>query len=132
MHVVSVLEAMPVQETADAVADLRAHDLPVGAVVANMVRTPLLPAAALAGAAAGVDAAHLRPGLTSAGLDADLAVPLAAEATDHARRLALEESLRDELAGVGPPVLTLPQLPDGVDAAGLEHLADVLAGEVAA
>src|SRR5690606_16139579 len=37
VHLVSLLEEMPVQETADGVAELRAAGLPVGCVVVNMV-----------------------------------------------------------------------------------------------
>ena len=38
MHLVTVLEEMPVQETADGIAELREHGLPVGGVVVNQVR----------------------------------------------------------------------------------------------
>src|SRR4051794_27218508 len=38
VHLVTVLEEMPVQETADGIADLRRADLPVGGVLVNMVR----------------------------------------------------------------------------------------------
>ena len=42
VHLVTLLEEMPVQETADAVDELTAAGLPVGGVVVNMVRAPLL------------------------------------------------------------------------------------------
>ena len=51
VHVVTILEEMPVQETVDGVAELRAAGLPVGAVVVNMARTPLLDAAGAEGGA---------------------------------------------------------------------------------
>lgn len=38
----TLLEEMPVQETADGIAELRAAELPVGRVVVNMVRPHLL------------------------------------------------------------------------------------------
>ena len=53
VHLVTLLEDMPVQETADAIADLSAAGLPVGSVVVNMATEPVLPAASLAAAAAG-------------------------------------------------------------------------------
>ncbi|MBA3619258.1 MAG: ATPase, partial [Acidothermales bacterium] len=53
VHLVTVLEEMPVQETIDGVAALDAIELPVGGVVVNMVRPPLLPRAALSGATRG-------------------------------------------------------------------------------
>src|SRR3954454_23111384 len=38
VHLVTVLEEMPVQETSDGIAELRSHDLPVGGVIVNQVR----------------------------------------------------------------------------------------------
>ena len=48
VHLVTVLEEMPVQETADGIAELRAAGLPVGGVVVNLVRPQDLGAGALA------------------------------------------------------------------------------------
>ena len=39
VHVVTLLEEMPVQETVDAVAELRALGMPVGAVIINQTRS---------------------------------------------------------------------------------------------
>ena len=39
VHLVTVLEDMPVQETADGIAELNAAKLPVGGVVVNLVRS---------------------------------------------------------------------------------------------
>src|SRR6478672_10521750 len=50
VHVVTLLEEMPVQETVDAIGDLRAAGFGIGGVVVNQVREPLLPAEALAAA----------------------------------------------------------------------------------
>jgi anion-transporting ArsA/GET3 family ATPase len=69
IHVVTLLEEMPVQETADAVAELRGLAMSLGAVLVNMTRSPVLPAASLARAAAGrLDTGKLRAGLVAAGL----------------------------------------------------------------
>src|SRR5690606_38781987 len=38
VHIVTVLEEMPVQETADGIAELRGAGLPVGGVIVNQVR----------------------------------------------------------------------------------------------
>ena len=38
VHLVTVLEDMPVQETADGIDELRAHGIPVGGVVVNLAR----------------------------------------------------------------------------------------------
>jgi anion-transporting ArsA/GET3 family ATPase len=121
VHVVSLLEEMPVQETSDAITELTGSGIPVGTVMVNAVRAP-----ALAGAR--VTAAELKRGLTAAGLPTDKATvkALVDEATDHRTRLTLEERLRGELEELGRPMLELPFLPDGVDLGGLYTLADAL------
>ncbi|MCW2777357.1 MAG: Anion-transporting ATPase, partial [Frankiales bacterium] len=123
VHLVTLLEEMPVQETLDAVAELQGVSLPVGSVIVNMVRTPLLPAAALAGQ---VDRAEVVTGLEQGGVDVDDATVslLLGEAADHAARVALEERGRDALAGLSRPSYELPQLADGVDLGGLYALAE--------
>jgi len=127
VHVVTLLEEMPVQETVDAVEELRAGGLPVGAVIVNMVRPPLLPEPALSAAAAGtVDLGELRGGLTAAGLDPDLAPTLAEEAVEHAERWALEDRNRSTVDGLGLPTYELPFLPQNVDLGGLYELAEKL------
>ncbi len=40
VHVVTLLEEMPVQETTDAVAELQRLELPVGTVIVNATQTP--------------------------------------------------------------------------------------------
>ena len=61
VHLVTLLEEMPVQETVDGVADLRAAGLPVGGIVINMVRDAAArPAGAGQGAARRRRRARLR------------------------------------------------------------------------
>ena len=43
VHLVTLLEDMPVQETADAIAELTKAELPVGSVIVNMATEPVLP-----------------------------------------------------------------------------------------
>lgn len=129
VHVVTVLEEMPVQETVDGVADLVAAGLPVGGVLVNMTRTPLLPADQLERAAAGeLDIAALAAGLAAAAIDDgdDLVGVLAGEAAEHAGRVALEQAERVELAALHRPLVELPLLPDTVDLGGLYRLAETL------
>jgi anion-transporting ArsA/GET3 family ATPase len=120
VHVVTVLEEMPVQETLDAIDELTALRIPVGRVIVNAIRPPLR--------AELVGQTELRRGLAAAGLPTDRATVsgLQHEARDLLARSALEESLRLELAGLGRPTLELPLLPEGVDRAGLERLATIL------
>lgn len=121
VHVVTLLEEMPVQETVDAIAELTKLGIPVGKVIVSGSRPPLL-------AAGKVTQAELRRGLAAAGLpvDRDTVAGLHAEARAHLTRRALEESLRTELAELRRPMVELPLLPGGVDRAGLDRLADAL------
>jgi anion-transporting ArsA/GET3 family ATPase len=123
VHVVTLLEEMPVQETVDAIGELGTLGIPVGRVIVNGARPPLL-------ARGRVTKQELRRGLAAAGLPTDPAVvsALQAEAQDHLTRRALEESLRAELAELGRPVVELPLLERGVDRAGLTELAGLLGG----
>ncbi|KAB8163693.1 P-loop NTPase [Streptomyces sp. 3MP-14] len=125
VHLVTLLEEMPVQETSDGVAELRAAELPVGAVVVNMVRPPVAEVAASAAEPAGVDRERLAGALRSAGLPAParLVAPLLAQGAAHAERQSLEAAQRAELTALGLPVRELPLLADGADLAGLYRLA---------
>jgi len=127
VHLVTLLEEMPVQETIDAVADLTEHGLPVGGVIVNAVRTPALVPADLRAAERGeLDLSALSQGLAQAGLDPACAPSLAAEAAEHAARVALEERGRDALTELHRPTYELPLLPDAVDLGGLYELAQML------
>jgi anion-transporting ArsA/GET3 family ATPase len=123
VHVVTLLEEMPVQETVDAIGDLTSLGIPIGKVVVNATRPPLLTGAKLS-------QAELRRGLAAAGLPADrvTVAGLYTEAKAHLTRRELEESLRVELAELGQPMVELPLLPGGVDRAGLDTLAAELLG----
>lgn len=121
VHVVTLLEEMPVQESLDAIAELTALHIPIGRVVVNGARPALL-------AGGKVTKAEIKRGLTAAGLTAAPATvnQLAAEAQAHLTRRELEESLRLELADLGRPMVELPLLPDGVDRTALDDLAALL------
>ncbi|MEV4543102.1 arsenite efflux ATP-binding protein ArsA [Micromonospora echinaurantiaca] len=121
VHVVTLLEEMPVQETVDAIAELTSFGFPVGRVIVNAARPPL-PAGRV------VTPAELRRGLVAAGLpaDRDTVAGLHAEARDQTVRRELEDSLRADLVELGLPLTELPLLPEGVDRAGLDRLAEAL------
>jgi anion-transporting ArsA/GET3 family ATPase len=129
VHVVTLLEEMPVQETADAVAELTDAGLPVGGIVVNGVRTPMLKQADLTAAAKGrLDREVVAAGLEAAGvrLRESAVDALLAEAAGHAQRVALEKSERRTLRALGRPTYDLPLLSDGVDLGGLYALAEKL------
>jgi anion-transporting ArsA/GET3 family ATPase len=126
VHVVTLLEEMPVQETADAVTELRRLKLPVGNVIINATQPPLLRQGRLT-------QAEVRRGLVAAGLpaDKDAVAALVSEAKEYLARQALEEELRGELARLGRPTVELPLLADGTQLGGLYELAGVLLGQPA-
>ncbi|NJC63774.1 AAA family ATPase [Planosporangium flavigriseum] len=124
VHVVTLLEEMPVQETADAIEELRGLDIPIGSVIVNATREPMLDGVR-------VSQAEIRRGLIEAGLpaDRDTVAGLVTEAKAYQTRLGVEAALRDELAALGRPVVELPALADGVTREGLDALARVLLNE---
>ncbi|RNL62168.1 ATPase [Nocardioides marmoriginsengisoli] len=126
VHLVTVLEEMPVQETVDGVNELRSAGMPVGGVVVNLVRPQDLDEPAREQLLAGsVDTKALGKALTSAGVKAPMSmVPtLVAEGRDHAERRRLEDSQRSLVEEIGVPTYELPQLAGGADLAGLYELA---------
>lgn len=129
VHLVTVLEEMPVQETIDGFRELREAGLPVGGVVVNLVRPQDLDEQARAALLEGsVDQAALAKALAAAGLDATPALvkSLVAEGRDHAERRALEDSQRELVGAIGVPTYELGKLAGGVDLGGLYELAESL------
>jgi anion-transporting ArsA/GET3 family ATPase len=129
VHLVTVLEEMPVQETADGIADLERNQLPVGGVIVNLVRPRDLDAADLSAAGKGrLDRAAIRTDLKKAGVDDGngLVDGLLSEARDHAERRALEDAQRALVGELGVPTYELPRLAGGVDLGALYELATAL------
>ena len=132
VHLVTVLEEMPVQETADGIAELHKDQLPVGGVVVNLIRPRDLDSEDLAKARNGrLDRERIGKELSGAGLEVDdeLLDGLLAEAHDHAERRGLEDAQRRLIAELGVPTYELPRLPGGVDLGGLYELAALLKAE---
>ena len=130
VHIVTLLEEMPVQETIDGIADLRDNSLPVGGVIVNMTRPPVLTDRELAMAAKGtLPPAAIRSSLERAGLAAhenEILPALMREASDHSQRVALERREMTRIEELGLPTAVLPLLADGVDLGGLYELAELL------
>jgi anion-transporting ArsA/GET3 family ATPase len=132
VHLVTLLEDLPVTETLDTVADLEAADLRPGAVIVNRVRPQWLTDRSVAAAADGrVDAARIRAGLASAGVDLapDVLDGLVAETVEHAVRVEAETAAMRRLRDGAGPLLELPNLVDGVDLGTLYELADALVAQ---
>lgn len=135
VHFVTLLEEMPVQETIDGIEELRDLGLPIGGVVINMVRPPLLDRRTLdAAARRRLDPSELTLGLKTAGLEAgdNTVQALLDELADHATWMNLERRERKKLARLAVPAYDLPLLPDGMDLGGLYRLAAELRTQGAA
>ncbi len=135
VHLVTLLEEMPVQETCDAAAELAKAGLPIGGVIVNGVRAPLLRPSELTAAAKGrLDAREVTAGLKAARVPAGAPVvgALLTQAAEHAERVALEKAGRRTLKGLARPTYELPLLPEGVDLGGLYELAEHLCRQGAA
>jgi anion-transporting ArsA/GET3 family ATPase len=133
VHLVTLLEEMPVQETADGIAELRAARLPVGRIIVNMVRPEVLDATDLDLVRA-VPRSAVAQSLSAAGLGGarrggnaeKLVDPLLAQAEEYAERYALEHDQRAVLGALDLPLHELPLLAEGMDLAGLYELATEL------
>ena len=135
VHVVTLLEEMPVQETADAVGELTAAGLPIGGVVVNGVRQPMLRVADLTAATRGrLPRDEVAAGLEAAGVGvrASAVDALLVEVAEHAERVAREKAERRTLKALGRPTYELPLLSEGVDLGGLYQLAERLCAQGAA
>jgi anion-transporting ArsA/GET3 family ATPase len=132
VHFVSTLEEMPVQETLDGIAELRAiPGMQVGGIVINMARPAMLPREELKAAP---DIAAMAAALAAVGFHTTdtLATALAGELTEHARHVELQDSERSELEAAGQPIYELPMIAEGIDLAALYRLAAELRDQGAA
>jgi len=133
VHLTTLLEEMPVQETADGVAELEEAALPVGGIVVNMTRPPQLDAADLALARAGdLPRDQIERAVVAAGIGRDpqtVVDALVSEAADHAARVAVEDTERQRIESLGRPVYELPFLSSGIDLAALYDLSRMLKDE---
>lgn len=132
IHLVTLLEALPVQETADAIAELTAADLRVGTVIVNRASQDELPAEQRNRAAAGdLDVETIRAGLDGAGisLPEDDFQGLITETVEHSATLRAQDESATELAKIDISRISLPALTDGMDLGGLYELAEHLTAQ---
>jgi Mrp family chromosome partitioning ATPase len=130
VHLATLLEEMPIQETIDGVDELRAANLPVGGVIVNMTRPPLLTDEEMAMVTAGsLPVQQIEESLVEAGVTSEvsaIAQTLIREGLDHSRRVQLEERELERLNDLDLPVLQLPYLAGGIDLSSLYELAGAL------
>jgi anion-transporting ArsA/GET3 family ATPase len=130
IHLVTLLEALPVQETLEAIEELAEMQLPIGSVIVNRNIPSYLQPADLAKAAEGdVDADSVRSGLERSGIklnDKDFA-GLLTETIEHATVVATRAEIAQQLDALQVARLELPAISDGVDLGSLYELSESLA-----
>ncbi len=130
IHLVTLLESLPMQETLEAIDELQELGLPIGSVIVNRNIPAYLAPDALAKAAEGdVDADKVRSDLAQVGItlsDSDFA-GLLTETIQHATRISARAESAEQLDEIKVARLELPALPDGVDLGSLYELAEALA-----
>ena len=129
IHLVTLLEEMPVQETLDGVNELEENGLPVGGIFVNMTRPPQLDAKQREMAIAGqLPKSEIESDISQSGLAVtpQLIEALLTEASDHAERVDLEITELERLTQRGLPIFVLPLLPSGIDLGGLYELAAIM------
>lgn len=130
IHLVTLLEALPVQETLEAIEELAEMELPIGSVIVNRNIPAYLDTDDLAKAAeGGVDADAVRAGLATAGIELseDDFAGLLTETIEHATRIAARSETAQQLDSLQVPRLELPAISDGVDLGSLYELSESLA-----
>ena len=124
---------MPVQETLDGIAEIRAiAGMQVGSIVINMAQPAVLTQRGDEGASRTWrpwPRRSARPGCD----DTDsLAATLAEEISEHASNVELADRERTELEAAGQPIYELPLIAEGIDLAALHQLAAELRDQGAA
>ena len=125
VHLVTLLEDMPVTETEEAVAGLAPTRIRVGTVIENQVMPSPFEPELLARAAAGAVE------LAVPGWDASRNATLGAEFGVEAARTLQQQVRHDRLARLGLPLVQVDFDPLGIDANGLFGVADQLTDQLA-
>jgi anion-transporting ArsA/GET3 family ATPase len=130
VHLVTLLEEMPVQETQDALAELARIGVAPGAVIVNAVRPALIdPDAALLLADPPVDAvtAHMK----RVGVPRPVASvhALIDQGRAHIARQDLQDQLRTRASALGRPVIELPAVDQAETRSGIALLAAELVAQ---
>ncbi|WP_068399161.1 ArsA family ATPase [Kribbia dieselivorans] len=130
VHLVTLLEEMPVQETIEAITELEGGGLRLGSIVVNLVRDHHVTSGHLRRVRARTDTLReaLNGDLTLMGLPAGDAIVdgLIEEAVEHEERMELQEEQEAIIAAQDRPTIRVPHLPLGVSGGGLGVLADAI------
>lgn len=125
VHLVTLLEELPVQESLDSGDELAAAGWPLGSVLVSRWRDPVLGEGGRAAARGDGARERLAADLASAGLDLGegAVASLHGELLDRVERDEDRAALRARLDALGREVLPLRHLGEEVDRAGLDDLA---------
>ncbi len=125
VHLVTLLEEMPVQETIETVQSLWKARFPVGGVVINASRRRALRHKELVAIRTHqFEPESIAKQLASVGLDdPEAAAVLLDEGVDYAGRMALERRARRSIERLERPTFELPFVDGGLDVAGVHELA---------
>ncbi|HJE90961.1 MAG TPA: AAA family ATPase [Dietzia timorensis] len=138
VHLVTLLESLPVQETLDAIAEIESVGISVGHVIVNRANPKFVEPEDLPRFAAdGPDPRQLADGLSTAGIvsgtsaeysedERALVEGLIVESMEHARVAQGQIAAAESLSEAGAKTLVLPHLPGGIDTSSLFELAAVL------
>jgi anion-transporting ArsA/GET3 family ATPase len=122
VHIVTLLEEMPVQETIDAAADLRRLNFQLGALIVNRAR-PTLITDGQVGVDGEVDLPLLKAGLKKAGIPAAHGKALAQEMAAYLERQHVQDENAARLDALDLPRIELPDLNPPVELGELRDLA---------
>jgi len=122
VHLVTLLEEMPVQETLDAAAELRRLEFRLGAQIVNRARPRLIEPGQV-GETGKVNLTSLAAGLKKAGIGKEHAAALAREMAEYAERQRVQDENQARLDELDLPRITLPDLNPPVEVGELKDLA---------
>jgi anion-transporting ArsA/GET3 family ATPase len=122
IHLVTLLEEMPVQETIDAARELRSLGFQLGALIVNRARPTLITDGQVSPDGT-VDLKQLTAGLKKAGLAATQAPALATEMAAYAQRQQVQDENNARLDTLDLPRIELPDLNPPVELGELMDLA---------
>ncbi len=129
IHLVTLLEALPLQETIEAIEELRGMELPIGSVIINRNIQTFLPPEVLDRAVDGdIDSETIRAELGSVGitLTDESFAGLLTETIEHGSLIRARTRSASQLDSLDVPRLDLPAINDGVDLGSLYELAEAL------
>jgi anion-transporting ArsA/GET3 family ATPase len=122
VHLVTLLEEMPVQETIDAAGELRSLGFQLGALIVNRARPTLITDDQVRPDGT-VDLSRLTAGLEQAGVPTAQAPALAVEMAAYAERQQVQDENNARLDTLGLPRIELPDLNPPVELGELMDLA---------